>query len=305
MLSDSPQIQFRYQLQLSSEVQWLIGNTQGCAEWTNEFCKVLELSRSVNSASIPKFIFTTDSEQITEHPIFQRSGFPKLTWTNYKYFGSRIWYNNHTFDLFCQITEPETFDDKIYSMWAVVHAVYRRAVQIGGTPLHAAISEQDGKGIVFAAPGGGGKSTTSKRLSENFQLHGDDEVLVLPDDSESFIAHPFPTWSNFLYKRPKVSWKVEKKIPLKAAFFIEKADKEEIIPLKSHEASALFNQSIRQIMMRGWHLSGPDTKSRLIKECFGIAVDLAKSIPAFKIRLTLEGSFEDTLEKVLKEKGIF
>jgi len=251
MPSESPQIQFKYHVQLSPDVQWSIGNTIDCAEWTNEFCKVLELPQHENSESIPKLIFTTDSEHFLEHPIFQRSGFPELSWTNYKYFGSRIWYNNHTPDLFCQITKPETFDDKIYSMWAVVHAVYRRAVQIGGTPLHAAISEQDGKGIVFAAPGGGGKSTTSKRLSENFNLHGDDEVLVLPDGSGSFIAHPFPTWSNFMYKRPKVSWNVEKMIPLKAAFFVEKADREEIIPLKSHEASALFNQSIRQIMMRG------------------------------------------------------
>ncbi len=294
MLSD-------YQFQLSPQFGWHIRCTGECFEWVERFCGVLGLSKVDNDSSQPKIIITKDSISPAEHPIFSSSEFPGISWSKYKYFGNIIWYNDQTPDLYCQIVKEDSFDENIYNMWALIHAIYRRAVNIGGTPFHAALAERNGNGIIFAAPGYGGKSTTSRRLSNNFLLHSDDEVLVLPDDQGNYLAHPFPTWSNFLYKRPKTMWDVRKEIPLKAAFFVAKSDVDEIAPLKTFQASAFYYQSIRQIMRRGWHLSGKEIRSKLEEKCIDIAVGIAKSVPAFKIQLTLEGSFEAKLETVLRD----
>lgn len=93
---------------------------------------------------------------------------------------------------------------------------------------------------------------------------------------------------------------MENSVPVGAIFFIQKADKDKVVPINSGYASALINQSARQIMRRRWSLLGSDIESFLKRELINISVNIAKTVPAYMLYLSLTGCFWEKVEDVLE-----
>ncbi len=301
-LQHSPSaIRYGYRLQLADGRSWLLCSTEETEEWVDRFAGIMKLQRirHLTDSVSNLMLFTKNDSHFDGIHLSSNGAFSKPDWTSYKHYGMTVWLNSRSDDVIFQIDKEDSFEENIYNMWASVFPVYRLALRYGGTPLHAALVERNGMGILLAAPGGTGKTTAYKRLPDDWIKLGDDEILLVPHNQGHFHAHPFPSWSNFLCKKTERTWQLEKHVPVGAIFFLQQSGNDEVIPIKSGHASALINQSTRQIMRRGWSLSGSGVESALKRELIDISADIAKMIPAFMLHLSLNGYFWEKIDEVL------
>jgi SynChlorMet cassette protein ScmC len=206
----------------------------------------------------------------------------------------------------CILPRPKTPGETVFDQYtAIAHALARGLLQDGGILLHGALAEyrpQDtpGKGVVFSAPGGAGKSTTSRRLPVPWRSLSDDAVLVVPAGTGGYRAHPWPTWSTFLYDdRTGGVWDVGYSVPLRACVFLKRAGRDALEPLGAGHAASLLNESARQINFRDAHLP-PGERRKLRLRRFDAVCRLAKAVPAHLLHISLEGEFWRELESILR-----
>ena len=96
----------------------------------------------------------------------------------------------------------------------------RQAQTCGGILLHGALADWNGLGVILAAPGGTGKTTASNRLPAPWKSLSDDLTLIVRDSQKNYWAHPWPTWSRFLWGGSGGEWNVQKAVPLGGIFFL-------------------------------------------------------------------------------------
>ena len=186
----------------------------------------------------------------------------------------------------------------------VVYTLYRQAQALGAIPLHSALVARDGLGVVLMGNGGAGKSTCCQRLPSNWEALSDDEALVVRDERGRYLAHPFPTWSNFRVQRDPRTWCTERSVPVAAIFFLEQATTDAVVPMGRGHAALLTNQAAWQV----WRacseaLRGPEGGGNraLGLQIIENACALARSVPAFTLRVSLTGRFWEHIERVLSE----
>jgi SynChlorMet cassette protein ScmC len=167
------------------------------------------------------------------------------------------------------------------------------------------LAELNGQGVLFSASGGTGKSTTCRRLPDYWKPLCDDETLVVLDSNKEYRAHPFPTWSDYLMKRAPNTWDVQYSVPVSAIFFLERADNDEVTHLSASEVSVLMMESASQVCVHNKTLyrQQPDL-AEFRKKLFNNACNLAMKIPAFRLRISLNGKFWEEVENVLKHQKI-
>lgn len=281
-----------YRLKLANGMQWHFGATRNASTWLTNFAEILELSPWVPSDGGSRILVTRDYPEVTRE-------FAEQGWSSYQRYGMTFLSNELNNDLIYIIRSEDSPDDNICNMWSCVQPLYRQALKNGGIALHAALAEWEGVGVLFAAPGGGGKSTTLSRLPDYWNALGDDEMIMVPNLQGGYNAHPFPTWSRFLLKHTARTWNVEQSVPVGAIFFLKQADQDVIVPLDPGLASAYINQSARQIMSRGWSLLGNEKESALKIDVIDVSVKIAMTIPTSMLYLSLNGRFWDKIEALL------
>lgn len=229
------------------------------------------------------------------------SGEPDLTvWSDE---GLRIYLDNRTCDASCELGNGGEWEPEIMNMLHSLLPVYWRSLHEGGLPLHAALLERAGVGVLVAASGGTGKSTCCRRLPAPWQALCDDEVLVVPNGSGGFRAHPFPTWSDYLWRRAENRWDIERNVPLKAIFLLSQAGEEEesSVPVGGWEAAAQVSESSSQVCRRYWLRMEKGSRGALTLPVFFNACELVKTIPVYKLKAALDGRFWELIEKTLAE----
>jgi len=186
--------------------------------------------------------------------------------------------------------------------------IARDAQTHGGVLLHGALAELGGNGVILAAPGGTGKTTASSRLPAPWNSLCDDTTLVVRDSQGSYWAHPWPTWSSFLWGGSGGRWDVQKAVSLKGIFFLTQALKERIESVGDGQAVSLLAEcaaQASQLMTRG--LSKENVRS-LHLERFSNLCALARVIPAHVLYISLTGTFwrdiERTLEATFNERTL-
>ena len=129
----------------------------------------------------------------------------------------------------------------------------------------------------------------------------DDATLVVYNKQKGYLAHPFPTWSDYLEERAPNTWNVQYSVPLKAIFFLKQAEFDEIIPINKGEAALLINESANQIYsdMLYKRLNNQEFRRKLRKRVFDNACEMAKMIPAFYLHINLHNNFWEKIENVL------
>jgi len=273
-----------------------ICSTEGARDWTDRFAGIMEL-KPCDSNDLPFYLFYRNDSRISETPTefikdtLGGKGLTEIKWQPRRIGPISIFSNNQTSDLVCEIGSDASFEDSIYSMWYSLYPFYRHILSFGGVPFHAGLVEWNGRGILFTAPGGTGKSTTISRLPPDWSMHCDDEVLIIRDIQNRYVAHPFPTWSNFFLNQQPKSWIVESSLPISAVFFLIQAETDDIKPIGSGTATVLINQAGRQILRRAWNLEISVEQLELRRKLFELSCELAKTVPCYMLNISLTGNF--------------
>lgn len=178
-----------------------------------------------------------------------------------------------------------------------VMALY--AQDSGGVLLHGALAEKDGKGVLLAGRGEAGKTTASGRLTLPWRSLCDDTALVVRDGEGSYRAHPWPTWSTFMFGGQGGSWDIQRSVPLKGIFLLEQAPEERAEPTGQGEAVCLLSECAEQVTLPVLHSMTPGEARGFRVQRFDNISDLTRAVPVFTLRLSLTGRFWKEIERVL------
>lgn len=293
-----------YNIKLTGGNKWDILGNDGAGQWIDNLANIMELKPSFIS-SCPKLIFIRGQALSDFNDIKKLINFniidsiPSSDWSIHQLRTVRLWFHPDAADVICELGNENEYEKEILMMWEASYLFYRQAQKRGGLPIHSALIERDGKGVLLAAPGGTGKSTCCKRIPSEWHVLGDDEALVVPDEDGNYIAHPFPTWSEYYWKRSKPTWKVENGVKLSAMFFLEQSSNDLAIPLGRGEASVFINQSSTQILSRSWINISKEEKNLMRRNLFISASKLSNSVASFKLLVSLHGKFWEEIDKNL------
>jgi SynChlorMet cassette protein ScmC len=127
----------------------------------------------------------------------------------------------------------------------------------------------------------------------------DDETLVVLDRQKQYRAHPFPTWSDYLWERAENTWNVQYSVPVAAVFFLERAESDEVSSLGEGQAAVLMNESATQVCEKFWRRMDAEFQRQFRMALFDNACRMAMSVPAFRLRASLHCRFWEEMEKVI------
>lgn len=224
---------------------------------------------------------------------------PRFGWELLSFFPVFLWMHPQAPDIFCEVFLGEQGELTVEAMIRTCFPIYEHAILARGFPLHSAVVTRDGFAVALTGSGGTGKSTCARRIAAPWRPLCDDTVLVLPSDSGGYEAYPFATWSDYLWKRSRGTWNAASHVPLKAVFFLKQAPKDAVQSIGQGEAAIYLSRASSEILMPFVRQLGPDRARLLRKRAFDSACNLAKSIPAFLLDVSLEGEFWTEMDRVL------
>jgi SynChlorMet cassette protein ScmC len=205
----------------------------------------------------------------------------------------------------CILPQPESPKEIPFAFYtAISSALARGFLEDGGILLHGALAEYrptegSGKGVIFSAAGGTGKTTASRRLPAPWHSLSDDAVLVAPGGNGEYRAHPWPTWSSFLFgDRVGGAWDTQTSVPLRACVFMRQASRDSLEPLGAGQTVSLLTESARQINFLDSALE-PDLRRKIRLLRFDAVCKLAKAVPAHLLHISLTGEFWRAIERAL------
>ncbi|MFC1830353.1 SynChlorMet cassette protein ScmC [Thermodesulfobacteriota bacterium] len=208
-------------------------------------------------------------------------------------------YDDHEGTVICSL-RPEITEDLLTAQLTQVAMVLATApLKRGGVLLHGALAERNNCGIILAGPGGAGKTTACRRISPHWRTLCDDTTLVVRDKHGAYWGHPWPTWSRFLFGGTGGSWDVRHAVPLKAIFFLCRAETERFELVGKGQAVTLLVELAEQVLFP--ILKGMDTQNMrsLRMLVFDNICTLVKSVTGYLLYLGKSGSFCSELEKIL------
>jgi SynChlorMet cassette protein ScmC len=295
-----------YVLRLSDGQAWQLMAPLGreASDFLKNFAAIMELKPSNQPAAEKIFFCIKDDLSFLKDSFIKKylgAGAEERNngWVIQNHKSLRVWTHERVPNVICEICDNSTYDVEIKNMLFGLQPIFHKAQVRGGLPMHAALLEFSGKGILISAPGNTGKSTCCSRIPGYWKALCDDETLVVHNQEKGYFAHPFPTWSDFSRRKLEKRWPVEFCVPLGAIFFLEQAEENEILPIGKGEAAVLINQSANHIEERFWIWSDQTTRTTQLKRIFDNACALAKTVPAYKLRASLRGRFWEGIERVL------
>jgi len=179
--------------------------------------------------------------------------------------------------------------------------VFEEVIRAGGLPLHGALVERRGAGLILVGRSGAGKSTCCRRFPPGWQVLGDDLSIVVRTDDGGFRAQPLPTWSAFESGGNGWPCRANHSVPLRAFFFLQQVPDNGVESLAGAKTALVIQRACEEALIP-FDLFHPDQSSFLDRHIFANAVSLVSAVPAFRLRVSLDGRFwekiDDTLGKV-------
>jgi len=294
-------------LWLADGQRWHIIATDGMRPWAEKLAVIMEL-KSCAPNGHPKFILLKmdSGKKSSEEPIpcldsSIPDDLPRYGWKPHDFESVKLWSHHREPSVICEIDPWENDNLDVMKMRQALSPILQRAQESGGVPLHAALVEWKGMGVLLSAPRDTGKSTCCRRLPSPWQPLCDDETLIVRNHQKRYRAHPFPTWSDYLRRRSAGTWNVQRHLPLCAIFFLEQAGTDEAIPIGQGQAAMLINQAGKHVCRRNWINLDQEEERTLKKKIFDNACRLARMISAYTLRVSLSGRFWEEMERVLRK----
>ena len=286
-----------YKLSLSDNVTWRFKATEKISPWLEHFANIMQLdeTKEENFDRSLLFLALKDSNKLPE---INKTG----NWNHYKQGAVyKVWSHDSHHEDFIELNLDYIKHDEIkfINMWSSLKPLFRYYVEKNGTgPVHAALAEFNGKGILIAAQGGTGKSTCSRRLPSYWNPLSDDMALIVKTIDNSYKVHPMPTWSDHLWNLKQSKFNTKHSVPLKAIFFLEQSDKDEVVPLTTTVAAQQIFESSKQVWESYWKKISKEDEKKMVHIVFHNSFDLAMNTPCYKLKATLHGEFWNKIEEV-------
>lgn len=171
----------------------------------------------------------------------------------------------------------------------------------GGGLIHGALAERNGCGVIFAGPGGIGKSTVCERLPQSWRSLSDDMTLIERDADGVYWAHPWPTWSRFMWGGEGGTWDVSYAVPLQAVFILEQAEETKIVSCGAGRSAMLLDEVADQASFFAYDSLARECARRHRINRFNSMCAMAQKIPTAILHTSLTELFISQLEQFLEK----
>lgn len=294
-------------LELGNGQVWTLAAAKGAGSEVRRLGKMMRLKRSSQTADHSKLVFIRNGWGIGKYDKSIQSAdedletyLIELGWKAHTLNSIRLWSHDSVPDVVCEFRHQKgAHIESILSMRLALLPIYQTAEMLGGLPLHSALVKNNDMSVMLAAPKKIGKSTCCGRFPSPWQVLCDEETLIVRNNRNQFMAHPFPTWSDYVAGDGKRTWDTQHHMPVAGIFFLEQSEKDQVASLGRGEAAAFINQMATQASYRFWGNLPVDEVRAKKKRLFQNSCELAEATPTFKLKVSLEGRFWEQIEEVL------
>jgi len=213
-----------------------------------------------------------------------------------------LWRQPFLREIICGLHDTQDFLQVKEQMRCALFPVYDLTLRRGGLPLHCALVEQGGRGVLLVGRSGVGKSTACRRLPPRWDVLGDDLALAVRRSGGGFAVHPLPTWSAVGEASGEKTWDIQRGVCLSAVFFLTQAAEDEILPAGKAMATVILADAAMTIFQSVRMKERSVERKLLGGSAFANAAAIANTVPSYILRLSLTGRFWEKIEAVL-EKG--
>ncbi|MGC9031764.1 MAG: hypothetical protein ACP5H7_03320 [Minisyncoccia bacterium] len=286
-----------YSFTLGNKKKIIFSSDEENIEFLDSFAKILSLKKEDSFDGLYKKIFFIS---------FDSSGREvNILTENYKYFlfkNFSIYLHQNSNYIFCKLKKNLDNDSKILLMERVFSILSYDIILDGGFFLHSGLVKFNNKIILLSGGGNFGKSTACSLISSFGEVLCDDMVIILPY-LDKYIAHPLPTWSNYLinpiYKKRVINnfySGIENYYIVSCAFILSKSKENKIIPLDIKEAISLLYRFAFDVSSLSF--MNKSLKNDLKKKLFFNICRFSESIPISLLKFNNTINFYKELEKV-------
>ena len=224
-----------------------------------------------------------------------------VTYTGLKLSGPGSWARPGPRDnpaLTCVLQPFENDQMLAVQLMRLALTIAREAETDGGLLIHGGLAEKKGQGVILAGPGGIGKTTASSRLSSPWHSLSDDTSLVVSDKQGVYWAHPWPTWSRFMFGGPGGQWNVQNAVPLKAIFFLSQASEIRAETMDRGKAICRLLETVKEASsLMSSRMFIDEIRAHNLQR-FDNACEIVRSVPCYDLRLSMTGAFWNEIERV-------
>lgn len=297
-----------YLLRLGDGSGWVIIATPDTRSWVEKFATIMKLEAKEQDryCKWPRMFFFLKTSRKDGYPALinligskTEEDFPRTGWKAHNLRSLRLWSHRAVPDIICEIGNESNHELDIIRMWTSLYFIYLPAQNSGGLPLHAALVELYGKGVLLVGPGGSGKSTSCRRILFPWRVLSEDQSLIVRNARKGYLAHPIPTWSDHLWQRTEQRCNIERYVRLAAIFFLEQAEFNEVVPINKEQAAVFLNHSSTDVHRAAWQNFSNEDERKLKMKIFDNSCKLAKAVTAYTLRISLNGRFWEEMEKVI------
>jgi SynChlorMet cassette protein ScmC len=292
----------RWSMRLADGQSWEFKAGDGAGKWLKNAARIMGLEKSNGECQRRvTFIQRDPSSDVPPGPVEKEALEAPEEWKIECFEMVAFFSKRDVPHLICELFAKEGSIDEITGMARALYPIFLQSQANRGLPLHAALLERKGKGIVIAAPSGTGKSTCCHRIPPPWNVLCDDQTLAVCDSAGRYFAHPFPTWSEFAKGRSDRSWNVQRYVPLAGIFILQQSKTDFLKELGQGEAAPLIYHSARHICQRNLNYLKPDELDFARKMLFENACQMTKSVPAYLLGASLTGRFWEQIENAMEK----
>jgi|MudIll2142460700_1097286.scaffolds.fasta_scaffold110867_2 SynChlorMet cassette protein ScmC len=298
-----------YSVRLSSGRRWRYQPVQGTERWVERFSSFLGIDAGEDISSPTITILPSPDgvgQDIQPKPGAGRvppDGISRQRLLRRWLPGINLYWQPGSQDILCVLRSSAGPDSELEQMRYALYPILDGAVCDGGLPLHAALVEREGVGILIAAASGVGKSTCCKRLPAPWNVLSDDMSLVVPAADGIWQAHPLPTWSAIKAREATWPCRLNESVPVAALFFLIRSETDGVERL-GRGVSAIGIKDNASICFHYLDRYFHEAHHRpLRKKIFDNAVLLTERLPVYALRASLQGRFWEKIEEVLGQEA--
>jgi len=181
--------------------------------------------------------------------------------------------------------------------------VARGCERNGGLLVHGALVEKNGTGVILAGPGGVGKSTAAGRLPAPWRALSDDMCLIVKGRDGGYWAHAWPTLSRLRLGDLQGAWDVSQAVPVALICMLSQYEKDQLEFLSHNQAVSELVDVSGQTLVYATGGMDDDVVREVNLARFHSAVEVAKVLPVYRLRISLNGRFWEELDELLSANG--